>query len=657
MPNLHPTSSATAAFLDGCVWTRGAGEAQSIWQGIGRTLRGLEPLPLAGEEQWGFFVGFSRMLSDPLASHLGGVQDSEPALRSVLVSLLTDGPNPNELQSTLVLLETVRQTAGFLSGETEHPALSGLRGRIGSEASERLGAMRRAAALGVLREMRWAVEESEKRRPRGGGAEILDLLETCILPLIHSRLATDSEPDLAVIGAELGVEVDGLLLQEVRLAVEACFKSVRGDSSELGQRLASAYAADELYFAHLASEDCVALLNLLQSKVRVRDLTGRGVERSRAKRLLKMQSAAVLFTVFRQLHLQLKRFDLLVGLCARLVPVSWGAQGAYTPYGGLPHSVRWAFLGPGRSQVPTRCAVVVADLAGLIREASRRASRDGDALALTALWSSGEALALEAEAVGGLALIQGSRGLGLFSEEGQAQEFARRIRERYQVPIDLSQPGANEAIVLPPVEVALTLEQGPVYGYVGQGVEWFWVEQRIAASSKRMPEAAPKGFSILTEIGEDDDTEVQAEETFVSEDGASFFLQDGGVEPAADTLDAFFLPSKSKYSGGAAASKTVDLGIDADALVEILRDYGVVQQTPYEWSFGTLEGSTLSDHHGVRGKDTLESAIQALILKKFGEGFAPRSDSFLELADTQAFYQLPEALLRQAFQQLTGAQG
>lgn len=606
---------------------------------------------------WGLLIGFSEALSEPLANHLGDVEvDEASGLRSVLVSLLTEGPRLSQAQATRVVLETVRQSAGLISGEVEHPATERFRRSLGADSPESIASTRRGMAVGVLREIRRACEEACQQRPSLQIPEVLDLLEACLLPLIHTKSSRETHPSLVVLGAELGVEVDGTLLEEVRFAVEVCYQRVRQENSDMGRRLAQSHSDEELYFAGLSPEECEGLLSCMQDKVRVRDLTNRGVDRVRAKRLLKMQSTAVLFSVFRQLHLQVKRFDLLVGICARLVPVTKGSQGAYSPFGRLPDSIRWAFLGPGSSHSPTRCSVVIVGLSGLIREASRRTTRDKSTAAMSALWASWEALSLEAESLGGVALVQGTQGIGLFARDEQAQAFAKAIRKRFQVPIELTEPGTRNPIVLPPVDVPLRSERGPVYGFMTAEVMTVWGEIFESPSAPVSSESAPQGFSILTEIGEDEDTEVHAEETFISEDGSSFYDSVRSDDPSSDTLDAFFLPTKTEY-GRRVASGVLDLGIDADALVEILSGYGAYRHANGEWSFGVLTGAALCDHHRVLGVGSLTKATCSWVLKKYGEGFAPRSDATLDLKDPGEVKTLSEELLRDAYRELTVASG
>lgn len=77
---------------------------------------------------------------------------------------------------------------------------------------------------------------------------------------------------------------------------------------------------------------------------------------------------------------------------------------------------------------------------------------------------------------------------------------------------------------------------------------------------------------------------------------------DDDTDAEADTLDAFFLPSKRAVRRGSHSPK-LDVGIDANAL---------------------------TDHHRVAGENTLEAATRTSIVKKFGEGFVPHRDNVTE---------------------------
>ena len=119
-------------------------------------------------------------------------------------------------------------------------------------------------------------------------------------------------------------------------------------------------------------------------------------------------------------------------------------------------------------------------------------------------------------------------------------------------------------------------------------------------------------------------------------------------------MDAFFFPRKGAVRRGFHGPK-LDLGIDANALVEILTDCGEYRHMNGDGSFGVLKEETLRDHHRAEGGDMPEAATCTLFVKKFGEGFVPHRDNAMEWGEPRAIQQLSESVLRAVFLELTAS--
>jgi len=643
--------------LKACSWVLSTEELVESQPDLVADWPRMESIQVGDDRFHGIPIVFSEDLEGPLCSFLvaafdaalersGSIGEAPERLKATLVALLVACPVQDSTSTQSLLLELARQSSAMFSGALRRERLGTPLKRLSGMPPAEQGLVRRRVVRRLIACLNSAVTEAREVRPRLRPPALFHQLVSCPLIFSHSSAQGEELKDLRLLGAELGIEVDGDLLHDLNCALEEAIRH-QTERGSMAHRVQARVAKTEIHPAVLRPEDLNLLFGSFQSELRVKDLLRRGLSKERAKSLLRMNSSGVLFEVYRQLHRQLRRFDVLAALASRILPIRLSSGGGFTAFGAVKSDVRWHFLRPRLQIDSIDFSVVSLSLGALIGAAVKREQRDEQPKAVPAFWGLWGGLVQEAEAEGGVATLRGDTGVAVFLSADQAQTFIRSAKEQLSLPMSLHYGSEEKAIVLPGVTVDFQCERGPVFGaWVGEHIVlWGPLFGRHVSVPNELDHG---GFSILTEIG-DAETELHTSDT---EFEAIYQGVDGSMDyadEALDTLDSFFLPARGSHQK---QGEQFDIGLSLEDVLVVLQGYGHYASADGQRVFGKPGDQVVNDCHAYPSGSTLLDATCAFLLDKYKEGFAPRADSIGELPSEMLLEALPADLLEEALEVL-----
>jgi hypothetical protein len=656
------THESIDTVLSACQWVEGLEELVALQPNCLALVSSLQEIPLSQGSALGIPVAFSDELEGPvgdfmhaaLRSALGDNVDLEEpraALKNCLVALLTMSPSSLRDGQTTVVLELANQSAGFLSGVRQESRFATYCGKMMALPSDEVGQVRRKVVRLLVQCLHTAQKDASVCRPDLKSAVFFKQIVASPLVFSHSSYLLSDKDHMNVLGAELGIQVDGQLLQDLDAAVRQSIRVHLQGKNLLSETLRDRFASDDpIVVARLKPAELDGVLFSLQKDLSVRELRRAGVEKERAKNLLRMGSTAGLFGVYRQIHYQLRMLDVWTAWTSLLCPIRRTADGFTSSHGLLAPSVGWAFRTPSLSVEPQTFNVVQVRMEALAEAVSSRCKMDGHHAALSAFWSLWESLVEEVESVGGMATLRGGVGVALFETDKQATSFANSARSRFQLPIALPVGNKGDSIRITGVSVVVDKRRGLLSGAWDGETAVVWGSMFVGAASTTPTESEREGFSILTEVVE----KTEGVDAPWAESVTDATLQKDSVGVDFDdmddsTLDHFFMPARqvAKKQGPG-----VSIGLSLSDLTDLFRDYRHYLNVDGEWVFGTAEDGGFSDRHVYSGEFSMVQAYKAFLMDKYKEGFAPRSDLFAPLQSGTQLSMMEKPILSRALTEI-----
>jgi len=661
--------------LNTCQWVGGLEALHELQPNCFSWLAMLEEVRLSEDRVWCFPICFTNDLQGPLdeflhatlshslSQQVGNGKSASPeaadGLMACLVDLLMSSPSSLDQGHLQIFLELSRQSAEVLSGARPESRFQSLVDRLQSLGPVEAGLVRRRVVRGLIRVIQGALRAAQAARPQLGQLAVVDQFEACALVFSHAGVSQENAMCFAGVGAELGIAVDGQLLQELDTAVATSIQGHLKAKGAFSQALRERLGSGPVQSVRLLPDQLARVLSGLQNSLSVRDLRRAGMEKARAKNLLWMQSIEPLVAVYQSVVSQLRSLDVLTAWTRLVLPVEVNRGALSTPLGPLVPQVSWAFRVPRVESLPTPFWVVKLQMGPLLEAASKRSLRDQNHKVLAAVWGLWESLVQEAEAVGGLTSFHGGAAAALFEQESQAAAFARSAKRWLQVPISLSVDSDRPPVRLTGVSVPVEQTQCDVYGGWSGGAVLLWGPIWGQSEPVRQ-ESEREGFSILTEVLESKEIAAPVEERPAGAFDAVDWKEstedkfESTLDTSESTLDNFFLPSKQVRQQ---INQGFSLGLSLSGLVELFREYRHHTTAHGGWVFGRPEQNQMTDRHVYSGDLSAVEAVKSFLLDKYKEGFSPRSDLTGVLPDELQLKAIEGALLGRALEEIEEGNG
>jgi hypothetical protein len=661
------THESIDTVLSACQWVEGLEELVALQPNCLDLLSSLQEISLSQGSVLGIPVAFSDELEGPvgdfmhaaLGSALGDTVDLEEpraALKNCLVALFTMSPSSLRNGQTTVVLELANQSAGFLSGVRQESRFAAYCRKMMALNPDEVGQVRRKVVRLLVQCLHTAQKDANACRIDLKPTEFLKQIVGSPLVFSHASYLLSNKNHMKILGAELGIQVDGQLLQDLDAAVRQSIRVHLQGKNLLSETLRARFTIDTpIVVARLKPAELDQVLLSLQKDLTVRALRRVGVEKERAKNLLRMGSTAGLFGVYRQIHYQLRMLDVWTAWTSLLCPIRRTPDGFTSAHGLLAPCVGWAFRTPCFSVEPQSFNVVQVRMEALAEAVSSRCKMDGHHTALSAFWSLWESLVQEVESVGGMATLRGGVGVALFETDKQATSFANSARACFQIPIALPVGNKGDSIRITGVSVVVEKQRGLISGAWDGEAAVVWGSIFVATASTAPAESEREGFSILTEVveeteGVDAPWAESVTETPLQKEKVGMDFEDMDDS----TLDHFFMPARqaAKQQG-----QGVSIGLSLSDLTDLFRDYRHYLNGDGDWVFGTAEGGGFSDRHVYSGEFSMVQAYKAFLMDKYKEGFAPRSDLFAPLQSGTQLSMMERPILSRALTEIEEGEG
>jgi hypothetical protein len=657
--------------LSACKWVEGLEDLVALQPNCLDLVSSLQEIPLSQGSILGIPVAFSDDLEGPLGDFLHAalgsalgekIELAEPiaTLKNCLVALLTMSPTPLSDGQTTVLLELASQSASFLRGERQASRFAAYRGKITALSPVEGGRVRRKVVRSLVQCLHSAQKEANGFRLGLKSTVFFKQLVASPLIFSHSADLFAGADYMSVVGAELGIEVDGQLLQDLDAALIQSIRFHLQGKNFFSERLRGRFEGGPIAVAQLKPAELDRVLFSLQKDLTVRDLRRVGVEKERAKTLLRMGSTAGLFGVYRQIHYQLRMLDVLASWISRLCPIRRTVDGYSTSHGLLSPHVGWAFRTPCFSVDAQAFTVVQVRMEALAEAATSRCKADGNHTALAAFWGRWESLVQEVESAGGLATLRGGVGVAIFETDEQATVFSNSARSCFQIPIALPLGKNGDSIRITGVSVVVDQQRGLISGAWDGEAAVFWGSMFVA-TAPAPKESEREGFAILTEVleklepvGPLEEIDAPWPETL----GGSAFQTDGEGQDFEDlgesTLDHFFMPARQVTTK---QKEGLSIGLSLLDLKALLNEYSHYSNVDGDWVFGAAENGGFFDRHIYPAECSKVQAYKAFLLDKYKEGFAPRSDLFAPLPAGTQLLMMESPVLERALTEIEEGEG
>ena len=451
LPDIASDGPAAAPLvIDGAPW-RGfpAAFAEQLEKPVGEfVLARLQEYAAGGQEELADVSG-ERLIEDTLVQAVG--------------RLLVESAPLGRRSSSLVLLETARQSSRLFSGETSQlrsnlPSLAQQIDRLHlaqDDAESRGSALSRFAwSLAARLSLAWTL--AGRLDPRVQPSRLYQGLVQNRLALVASRGSIQLPRDLVLASRVAGGRAQASTLNATYAAVVVGIeKAMGGDTSDAARALRDLIGRgrDARSLATDPRLSAFALLSLSEL-VDKGELTQAGVAAAHAKSLLDTSSASALGAEYRRACETLRGWDLLTAVAGRCLPVKVMGGAATTPQGKLSEKRPWGLLSP-RGVVAT-AHIVLVRRAEIDEAVSKKFEQHGAALfgALDRVWRE---LAEKAQGLGGVTSAE--RWLAAFPDKASADKFAVEAERAFRPPIRLD---------LSPLGPTVSLSRD-ASGTVGQG--------------------------------------------------------------------------------------------------------------------------------------------------------------------------------------------